>query len=251
VNNIKYFSNKIEYKSECDILSKFLSHLDENTIMIFTCSEYSSTKDISKQIKSLGGEYIDLTKLSSTDIKAFIDEYAIRNNILLDNNAYLKLLENSNENIDIMINELDRLSLADKHITLDLLKEYSQIDEKEDVIYDFTNALIAKNFDLAFNYLDKFLNDGMEMVIIIGAIASAYTNIYMIKDAINHGLSDEEINEEFNYNNIKRVYAVKRNARYYTMDELENIILSLADIDKKTKTGGDPVHELKSYLLSL
>ena len=44
---------------------------------------------------------------------------------------------------------------------------------------------------------------------------------------------------------------LKRNGRIYTLEELSDIIHSLYELDKKIKTGYNPVYGLKEFLLDL
>ena len=83
-----------------------------------------------------------------------------------------------------------------------------------------------------------------------GCDFSSYSTLYMVKDAVNHGLSDEDITKLFGFSPM-RTTIVKRNGKFYPIDEIANIINSLYELDIKIKTGYNPVFELKEFLINL
>lgn len=249
VYDTKYFSGKFEYNDDMSKLDKFLNN-DNDIVLIFVCDDILKTKDNTKLLLKYNTEIINLNNLSDKEYEDYIIKYCINNNIVLDHNAYLKLVEYTNSNIDIIINEIDKLSLLDKHITSSLVSDNTN-EEVSDDVYGFTNACVSRNFNEAFTLLDNLFKNNIDSSIIVGRLASQYINLYMVKDAFKHGLSENEVSEALNYNNTKRVYILNKLGRTYTLDELKNIILRLSDIDKKIKTGYNPVYTLKEFLLSL
>ena len=89
------------------------------------------------------------------------------------------------------------------------------------------------------------------MFALLGVLASSFANMYMVRDASLHGLSDEEIAKKLGYSSTGRVYVLKKNAKIYTTDELKDIIVNLSNLDIKLKNGYDPVHTFQEFLLSL
>ena len=172
-----------------------------------------------------------------------------------------KLNTNTCNNIDLLLNELDKLSLITKDITFKTVSEYSSTyiipkDEFEeldynDISFKFVDALINKKFKDTFAYFDKVIERGDDMYSLIGLINSSYSNIYMVKEALSHGMSDEEIMNEFGYKKIGRVFIMKKNGNIYSLDELRDIIVKLSDIDLRIKLGADPINSLKEFILSV
>ena len=116
---------------------------------------------------------------------------------------------------------------------------------------DFSNAVTNRNFNLAFTLLDKIIKANTPSEAIIGLLANSFTNIYMVKDAANHGLTEEEIAKVCDYKNEKRVFVMKKLGKFYTLDDLKNIIVNLSNLDRKIKTGYPPVYGIKEFILSL
>lgn len=250
VKDVKYFGGKNNYDEECSALKKFFAALNEDTIIIFICDDIKKTKDITKEAIKYGAIIKDISNIDESNILEYINKYAEEYNLKVDEPAKDLIIKNSSKNIDIAIKELEKLSNLDSHITLDMVRECGSI-EPTDVTFDFSNAVIAKNFNKIFELLDELLASGTEVLSLIGLLASSYNNMYIVKDAVNHGLTDEEIAKLLGFSNSGRIYYIKKNGKIYTMDELKEIIINLSELDKKIKTGLNPVYGIKEFLLNL
>ena len=247
--NTKYFGGKFLYEEDMEVLFNYLSNIDENTILIFVCNEITKSKDSTSKVLSLGGQIIDLTKLSEEELNAFINSFIDKNNIKMDKKDIDELYKRVGYNLDLLLNEILKISIVSKNITNEDILKYSSYNE-EDVTFDFSNAIIAKDFKNAFDLLDKLLNKGAEVNVLVGLLASAYTTLYTIKSMLQDGLSDDQIIELTGFKS-GRVYINKKNSRIYTIEELRDIIIELCLVDKKIKTGSNPVYTFKEFLLNI
>ncbi len=250
IKDTKYFGGKFNYEEETNALYNYLSNMDESTSIIFVCDAISKTKDFTKKVLSLGATVSDFTSIDETAIKQVINDYVTSHELILDKNALDLILKNSLDNIDVAIKDIEKISNINSHITEDLVNTYGIKLESVDT-FEFSNAVIAKNFRDAFTLLDKLLNNGVDEFQILGVLASSYINMYMVRDAVNHGLTDEEIAKKLGYSGTGRVYVMKKNSKIYTTEDLEKIIIDLSDLDIKIKTGYNPVYEIKEFLLNL
>lgn len=250
IKDTKYFGGKFNYEEETNALYNYLSNMDESTSIIFVCDAISKTKDFTKKVLSLGATVSDFTSIDETAIKQVINDYVTSHELILDKNALDLILKNSLDNIDVAIKDIEKISNINSHITEDLVNTYGIKLESIDT-FEFSNAVIAKNFRDAFTLLDKLLNNGVDEFQILGVLASSYINMYMVRDAVNHGLTDEEIAKKLGYSGTGRVYVMKKNSKIYTTEDLEKIIIDLSDLDIKIKTGYNPVYEIKEFLLNL
>lgn len=250
IKDVKYFGGKFAYEEETNALYNYLSNMDEATTIIFVCDAITKTKDITKKVISLGGEIRDLSEIDADAIKTICNEYASTNELILDKDALDLILKNSLENLDVAIKDIEKMSNINKHITVDLVNNYGIKLESVDT-FEFSNAVIAKNFSQAFTLLDKLLESGVDEFQILGVLASSFTNMFMVRDAVNHGLTDEEIAKKLGYSGTGRVYVMKKNSKIYTTEDLENIIIDLSNLDIKLKTGYNAKYEIKEFLLNL
>ena len=250
VKNVKYFAGNFAYEEECNKLKSALSNLDDETMVIFINDEVLKSKKIVKDLIASGVTFIDLTGGNEEETLEYMNSYFKNLNITIEKNALQEIYKNSSNNIDITINEVLRLSNLSSNITTDMVNNYTHKND-EDVTFSFSNATIAKDFDLAFKYLDIMLKNGAEPINIVALLANSFTNIYMVKSAASDGLSDEEIAKLFGYTNPKRVGVLKRNGKIYTLDQLKDIIISLSELDLKIKSGYNQIYAIKEFLLNL
>lgn len=250
IKDTKYFGGKYNYEEECKAIENFLSHLDDDITIIFVCDTILKSKDITKKVLTLGAKIYDLNEINDELFLSIVNTYIEEKGIKIDPQAIELLRKNSLNNLDVFLQDIDKISNIDSHITLDMVKTYGISLEALDT-FDFSNAVIAKKFDTAFDLLDKLIASGIDAFALTGILASSYTNMFMVRDAVNHGLSDDEIAKKLGYSGTGRVYVMKKNSKIYTLDELKEIIISLSELDIKLKTGYNPVYGIKEFLLNL
>lgn len=250
IKDVKYFGGKFNYEEETNALYNFLSSMDESLKIIFVCDSIVKTKDITKKVLSLGAKIFDLQDLGEDAINEVIANYVNDFDLVLDNDARDLILKNSLNNLDVALKDIEKISNINKHITVSLVDEYGIKLESVDT-FEFSNAVISKNFDKAFSLLDKLFLSGVDEFQILGVLASSYINMFMVRDALNHGLGDEEIAKKLGYSGTGRVYVMKKNSKIYTTDDLKNIIIDLSNLDIKLKSGYNAKYEIKEFLLNL
>lgn len=250
IKDVKYFGGKFNYEEETNALYNFLSSMDESLKIIFVCDSIVKTKDITKKVVSLGAKIFDLQDLNTDAINEVIANYVNNSDLVLDNDARDLILKNSLNNLDVALKDIEKMSNVNKHITVPLVNEYGIKLENVDT-FEFSNAVISKNFDKAFSLLDKLFLSGVDEFQILGVLASSYINMFMVRDALNHGLGDEEIAKKLGYSGTGRVYVMKKNSKIYTTEDLKNIIIDLSNLDIKLKSGYNALYEIKEFLLNL
>lgn len=250
IKDVKYFGGKFNYTDEVEALLKFLSAMGDDLTIIFVCDAITKTKDATKKVLNMGAKLVDYQSLSDDKAREVINEYVQEHEYILDKDALDLVLKNSLDNLDVAIQDIEKISNINKHITIDLVNEYGIKLQNVDT-FEFSNALIMKKFDLAFSLLDKLFEQGVDEFQILGVLASSYINMYMVRDAVNHGLSDEEIAKKLGYSGTGRVYVMKKNSKIYTMEDLAKVIIDLSDLDIKLKSGYNVKYKIKEFLLSL
>ena len=261
IKDVKYFGGKFAYEEETEALDRFFKSLSDDTIVIFVADQVNSKKKATQALTNNGGKIIDLTKVDDLSFEEMIKDYIAVNQITLENGVIQLLKSNCLNNIDLMIQEIDKLSLLNTNITKKMVEDSGSIyieykttqddSTQDNSAFDFSNAVVAKNFSEALKQLDKLITKGTEVPALVGLLSSSYTTMYMVKQAASAGLSDEEIADLCGFSNPRRVPVVKRNAKIYTTEDLKEIIIELSNIDKKAKSGYNGIYELKKFLLNL
>ena len=249
INNVKYFGGKFLYEDETSLLLDYLNNLDDSYLIIFICNEISSSKKITKDILELGAVIDDLTDMSDKDIQDFINNYLKEKGVTADKESINRLLYKVNDNLDLFITEINKISIIKNKITIDDIDLYSNYNREEEG-FEFNNALLAKDYKKAFEELDKLIDNKIDIIPLVGLLAKSYLILYIVKECMDNNISDEDICK---YSGITsgRLFYNKKNAKIYTKDEIMNLIIDLSNVDKKIKTGSDPVYTLKEFLLNI
>ncbi len=250
IKDTKYFGGKFNYEEESEAIKKFLNSMDESLTCIFICDSILTTKDLTKTAISLGAKVIDKTTLTEEDIDNIISSYTKDKNIKLDAKATDLILKNADNNIDIALMEIDKLSNINNIITEDIVSEYGSKIESDET-FAFIDAVVHKDFNSAFAILDTLLIKNTEVNGLISLLARRYTEMYIAKSVSPDDMSDDELAKRLNYKKGGKIYFIRRDAKIYTLDQLKEIIINLSILDKKVKTGTSPVYGLKELLLSL
>lgn len=261
IKDAKYFGGKFNYDDEVDALENFFKNLNDDTIIIFVADQVNSKKRATTALTNNGGKIIDLSKIDDSLIESTIKDYTTTNKVTLENGVLPILKSNCLNNVDLIIQEIDKLSLLNSIISKKMVEESGSIyieyktnqedSPQDNTSFDFSNAVVAKKFSEALTHLDKLLLKGTEIPQIVGLLASSFTTMYIVKTASSNGMTDEEIASLCGFSNPKRVPVLKRNSKIYTLEDLKEIILSLTELDIKSKTGYNAVYEIKKFLLNL
>ena len=259
ITDINYFGDKFKHEEETTKIINFLTNLDERCIVIFVTDKVDKKKELTSKSLELGTELLDFSNLSNETIKNNVDTFVIDNKLILDNNAYQEIYNKTKGYLDIIIEEIKKLSLIDKHITLDIVNEYgsnymiepyNQDNNYDDIIWKFYDAVTSKNFKLLFNLLDELLGRGEEYVTLISGIFNQYLPIYVIKCMEENKESKENMMKITGYSD-KRIFMLQKKGRIYTKEDIENILLKLTDVDIKSKSGYDVAYLFKEFLIEL
>lgn len=250
IKDVKYFGGKFNYEEETAAISKFLENMDESINIIFVCDNILKSKELTKKALSLGAKIIDLSELEESEVIKIIHDYSKLNELIIDDKTINLLLKNANNDIDVALMEIDKLSTITNKIDQEIISTYSSVIES-DVTFDFVDAVVQKKFNTVFSLLDKLLNNNTEVLGLISLLANRYTTIYIVKSANKDHKTDEEIADMLGFKNKGRLYYIRRDGKIYTLDELKEIIINLSILDKKIKTGTSPVYGLKELLLNL
>ncbi len=251
VYNTNIFNTKYEYKDDLAILENYLNNPNIYTTLIFIADSVSIRKKCVKIIKD-NNNLIEIEELKEEDLESTIKKYLKDNNFNIEYNALKKIISNLNNNIDLILNELDKLLVVkkDNTITLDDIDKYTTKLNDENV-FDIVEAVIKKNKKKVFSYLDNFILNKEEPAILLSNIAIQYRLIYCTKKLTLNHKDSKEIATLLDVHPY-RVKLALENSKLYTLDELKDNILKIGNLDEQIKLGKiDNYIALKMFLITL
>ena len=251
VNNTNIFGTKYEYKEDMELLEKYLNNYNKDTELIFITDSVSLKKKCVKIIKD-NGNLFELKKPVGDDLRKMVIDYLKQDNFKIENSALTKLITNTLENYDFILNELDKVIVVKKDylITNEDIDKYT-IKIIEENIFDFVDLVIKKDTKNIFIKLEKYILEKQEPAILLSNIASQYRLIYSVKNLTRKGYSEKEIALELGIHPY-RVKLAREKSYNYTNDELKEKLLNIGSLDEKVKLGIiDKYVALKLFLVNL
>lgn len=256
-NTVSLFrSNKVilVYSSSIDKLDDeelimYLNNYNKDVYLIFIVEKSDARKKIVKLINEKGIS-IDSDNVDKSYNKNYVVSYLKDNGYKMNSNVIECFLSRVSDNIDDIRNELDKLfiyKLDDKNISLDDVKLITY-DNTDNIIYEFTNALLEKDENKAISMYHSFIDSNMAIDYILASIYNSYRTLYQIKE-LNKNNSIRDISKTIG----KKEYYVEKmlyRSMNYNDSELLDIIHTLAMIDKNYKSGlCNPVMEVELFIL--
>lgn len=256
-NTVSLFrSNKVilVYSSSIDKLDDeelimYLNNYNKDVYLIFIVEKSDARKKIVKLINEKGIS-IDSDNVDKSYNKNYVVSYLKDNGYKMNSNVIECFLSRVSDNINDIRNELDKLfiyKLDDKNISLDDVKLITY-DNTDNIIYEFTNALLEKDENKAISMYHSFINSNMAIDYILASIYNSYKTLYQIKE-LNKNNSIRDISKTIG----KKEYYVEKmlyRSMNYNDNELLDIIHTLAMIDKNYKSGlCNPVMEVELFIL--
>lgn len=256
-NTVSLFrSNKVilVYSSSIDKLDDeelimYLNNYNKDVYLIFIVEKSDARKKIVKLINEKGIS-IDSDNVDKSYNKNYVVSYLKDNGYKMNSNVIECFLSRVSDNINDIRNELDKLfiyKLDDKNISLDDVRLITY-DNTDNIIYEFTNALLEKDENKAISMYHSFIDSNMAIDYILASIYNSYRTLYQIKE-LNKNNSIRDISKTIG----KKEYYVEKmlyRSMNYNDNELLDIIHTLAMIDKNYKSGlCNPVMEVELFIL--
>ena len=241
----KLNDNDIEY------LSKYISNINKDVYIILIAKKIDGRK---KEYKIFKDNFNIINTLDDKDNKKkiynYIDSYIKDKGYKIDSDNIDYLVNRLGMDINNINLECDKLMLYkndDKYIdreTIDLLIS----DSIDNIIYEFTNAIIEKDKDKIVKMYNDFkvMNVGYDYLLV--SIANYFRQLLIIKMLYNDGKNNMEISKIIG----KKEFYVKRTIERlynYTEDDLKKKISELGKIDIDYKSGFSKIDTLLLFLV--
>ena len=234
VNDANIFTSSNDILT--DKIINYLNNYNDKSYLVFTLlsDKIDNRKKITK-VMSDKGNVIDLNK-KDVDTN-YIISYLKENGYQINMSDARMILNKVGNNLFSINNELDKLmlfKLEDKVIdknSIDLL-----INENIDSsLFALVDSITNKDKNKMLKLYHECLLES-DPIMIINMLANKYILLYQVKRLISDGYSDDKIAKELEVH----PYPVKlaRNMCYsYSVKEILDIILKLANLDKDIKLG--------------
>ena len=235
---------------EIDYLDRYIKNINKDVYIILIASKID-TRLKNYRIFKDNFNVIDISKSKNDDnIYDFIKNYIKDNGYKIDkyNLDYLvSKLGSDINNIKLELSKIfmykDNDNIIDRD-TIDLLVA----DNIDNVIYEFTNAVLDRDYDKVSKMYDNFKIQNIGYDYLLVSLSNSFRQALIIKILYNKRKSNFEIAKIINK---KEFYVKKMLERLYnyTEEDICMIINKLATIDREFKTGKNNIDMLELFLI--
>lgn len=236
------------YKADKDvsIMEEYLKNPNPNTTLVLVMDNFDKRTSLYKNINK-NGKVIEIAELKYNDLNNSIMNYAKNKNIKLSVDALNKLLLFNNDNYDLVLGEIDKLSMITNNIDEHTVEEYgAKLVIQEN--FAMCDAITNKDYKNINAMLTEFESGKGEVIPFVGLLTSTYLLIFHAK---NSSLSNEELAKMLGVHQY-RIKLARDKARKYTSDELYKIFDLLGELDYNLKRMNvSPYGLLKNFLIKI
>lgn len=226
--------NLLEDNQDTKHLLKYLDNPNNDNLLILTTTKFNATKKINKELKKKTN-YIKLETDLNKEIKNILQGYEVEAGVIT------KLIEYSNNNIDIIKSECDKLKQY-KFDTKKITKEdvetivIKHIGESTQIVFDLIKDIAIKDKKRAIIKYEKLKKYNVDDIALIGFLESQLRLMIQIIMFSEKNYSNKDIAATLNIHPY-RIEKTKELLRYSNKKDVCNMIKNLSNIDYKIKSG--------------
>lgn len=217
----------------------------EDTVLIFWMTTVLSDgklnakwKQFIAAVEQAGGMCVNFPRKTNEEIARILCAGAGRRGALLKPETAKRLVEQSGNDLNLLLNELDKLcALAGNgEITQEILEQVATKNLNAQA-YELSNAILQNHFEKAYTILHRLFTGKAEPVAILAALSGAYTDMYRAKVAAIAGRQVETLVEEFDYKGKAfRLKYAARDCSKMSLESLRESLDILAQADRRLKS---------------
>ena len=238
VSNANIFgSDKIDDVTT-DLVLKYMANPNPNTVLIFTTQKTIDTrKKIAKELKNKY-KVINTPKMDRKSLSSFLIDYIRQNDFDIDYQTINYVINNSYNDLDIMLNELDKVML---YYNFPCRIKYDDVikivgEELDSNNFHFVNAVIEKNLANALKILNSLKVYKVDATVLATLLAREYRLMFYVKKLYQEKVSISEICSNLSLADwqVNKLY---NNGLHYSEKELLRNLVDLCNIDMNIKKG--------------
>ena len=239
-------------EKEYDYLVKYTDNISRDVYIILIANKVDARIKNYKIFKEKFN-IIDTGKSNNHDeLIAYIKNRINNKKYKIDEYDITYFLDKVGDDINNINSELDKLFIYKEDSKIIDRKdiELLVIDNIDNVIYEFTNAVIDKDIDKITKMYSDFKIENVGYDYLISSLSNAFRQSLVIKLLHNEGKSNFEIAKAIGK---KEFYIKKMLERLYQYSEedISNLIVKLAEVDNNLKNGKSNIDDLEIFLLEI
>ena len=224
-------------------MEQLLADLPPHCTLIFReASVAANGKKASKwkgflKAAATAGAVLELPRRTEAELLRYLSAFAQKRDCSMDTATAKYLLAQCGRNWELLQNEMEKLCAWTKNgpITREAIDTVS-VTVSDTAGYRMANALIMGDNDSAFRQLDQLLFQREEPVMLLGALSSAYVDLYRARAAIDSGEPPMALVKVFDYKGLDfKMKNAARDCKRYSLARLRRCLDVLAEADAALK----------------
>ncbi len=209
----------------------------------FDVKKSNKFKKIVELAEKNSGFAADLSHRGIPELAKMLTDGAKKRGYSFDGSAARYLVETAGQDINILVNELEKLCAYSKGGTI-TKQTVDKVATKtvEAKIYDLSLQIVNCNIEAALKNIDELYFMRVEPIVILSTVSGFYVDLYRVFTGKKKGIALNEISEKFGYG--KRAFVLERAAGHLKKFDSNKFYLSLealceADKSLKSFSGND------------
>ena len=249
INNIDGINQEDEDKN-LKHLYKYLENPNPDNLLIITASKLNNTLKVTKELKKKM-KYSSVEINPENFIKNELKDYTLESGVIKLLVEYCKnditKIENECKKLKTYNFETKKISKSDIEALV-----IEKLGDEQELTFSFSRSLAEKNKKEALRKYKELLDYQIEPIAIVGLLASQIRIIYQVKTLSNQNLSPYDIAKMLGEKSDYRVKKTKELIRYYSEQELLDLMKTLSDMDIQMKTTDiDPNSLIELFILNI
>ena len=233
INNIDGINQEDEEKN-LKHLYKYLENPNPDNLLIITASKLNNTLKVTKELKKkMTFKTVEINP--ENFIKNELKDYTLESGVI---KLLVEYCKNDITKIENECKKLKTFNFETKKISKSDIEELviEKLGDEQELTFSFSRSLAEKNKKEALRKYKELLDYQIEPIAIVGLLASQIRIIYQVKTLSNQNLSPYDIAKMLGEKSDYRVKKTKELIRYYSEQELLDLMKTLSDMDIQMKT---------------
>ncbi len=227
---------------DIDELIELFSEL-ENAVLLITVLHKDKRTAQSKKAKAVFsaakevGFALEISPLNYNQQLLFIKKNAEEYGVVFGHGAAEALLDRTGSDLSLLENEVAKLSAFCGYKTVDkeTVEKYAVHNVQADA-FSLAAQITSGRKVAAYDKLNALLMLKYEPVMIAGALAGTFIDMYRVRVAKNAGQTWQNMMRDFGYKSEYRLKKSAEAAQRYTTESLRECIKVLSELDRKLKS---------------
>ena len=249
INNIDGINQEDEEKN-LKHLYKYLENPNPDNLLIITAAKLNNTLKVTKELKKKMN-YSSVEINPENFIKNELKDYTLETGVI---KLLVEYCKNDITKIENECKKLKTFNFETKKISKSDIEELviEKLGDEQELTFSFSRSLAEKNKKEALRKYKELLDYQIEPIAIVGLLASQIRIIYQVKTLSNQNLSPYDIAKMLGEKSDYRVKKTKELIRYYSEQELLDLMKTLSDMDIQMKTTDiDPNSLIELFILNI